>query len=110
MDFVSNYVGELSASQFGGGKNGLASNIDLNDNTFENLLEKQLNNQVDNTNTINPINDFGIPAGLDIGDVYGNNYASVEKANDIKHVGFDMSSNAKNFSASEILAFFPSLF
>ena len=47
MDFVSNYVGELSASQFGGGKNGLASNIDLNDNTFENLLEKQLNNSID---------------------------------------------------------------
>ena len=40
MSLVSNYIGEVAASQFSGGKNGAASGIDLNDSTFSDLLEK----------------------------------------------------------------------
>ena len=110
MDLVSNYVGELSAAQFGGNQNGVATNLDFDDDTFANLLEKQLNNQIDSTNTINTIGNLGMPSGLDICDVYGNSVSFEQGADNIKHIGFNMSSDAKKFSVSEILAFFPSLF
>ena len=110
MSLVSNYIGEIAASQFSGGKNGAASGIDLNDSTFSDLLEKQLNNSIDpmpQTGGFSPV------SGINIGDFDGkvsqfNNQTN--QIHEINHSSLDKYNNPKEFSTSEILTFFPSLF
>ena len=64
MSLVSNFIGGISSSQFGGAK-GLAQNFDLNDTTFSDLLEKQM--QVKPKEDENNIfGMLGIPAGFEI--------------------------------------------
>ena len=114
MDLVSNYIGELAKSKMEGHSTGVSSGIDLNDNTFSNLLEKQLNNTIDNTQT-SQISDFSIPSGLDIGDFDGNipnfNYAErISSSQETADFNYNRLKNAKDYSVSEILTFFPSLF
>ena len=70
MDVVSNYIGQLSASQFGNKSEGVSGNIDLNDNTFENILNNQMNKDMEQ-DVSNKIGELGIQSGLDIGDFDG---------------------------------------
>ena len=64
MSLVSNFIGGISSSQFGGAK-GLAQSFDLNDTTFSDLLEKQM--QVKPKEDENNIfGMLGIPAGFEI--------------------------------------------
>ena len=111
MSLLSNYIGEISPAQFGNGQNG-TSNVDLNDTTFSDLLEKQMN--VSNDNNINPTGNF---SGFDIGLLDGvspifetnkiQEHAVVNKA---ESSGFNFFSNLKEYTTSDVITFFPSLF
>ena len=67
MDLVTNFAGGISSSQFGEKTQGANTNLDLNDNTFENLLEKQLNNKVEE-NFMNLMNDSELVSGINLGE------------------------------------------
>ena len=115
MDLVSNYIGELAASQTGGKKNGTASNIDLNDSTFSDLLEKQLNNTLENNNQVGKSDVFLTPSGIDIGDFDGNvpRFKAINDANYVnntQNTDSNIFSNLKEYTAQDILTFFPSIF
>ena len=116
MELISNFAGEISASLFGGKTNEMSPNIDLNDSTFSDLLEKKLANNAEET-TFNIIDKLGVPAGLNIGDfdgnrpIYGNNniqdIITTQTTESTLLGDFD---KRENFSTSEVLTFFPSLF
>lgn len=118
MDLVSNYIGELSAAQFGHKKEGVNSNFDLNDDTFANILEKQMNNSVNKIeNNMNQIGNLGTPAGIDIGDFDGispvfetNKVQDRAGINATENSGFNFFNNLKDFTTSDVITFFPSLF
>ena len=106
MDVVTNFAGEISASQFGGKAQGTSVNLNPNDNTFENLLEKQLNSS------------SGFVSGINIGD-FDRNIQSFEINTDdetlntiksLQQAEMEKFNNGKDFSTSELLTFFPSLF
>ncbi len=64
MSLVSNFVGGISASQFGGsGK--VSPDFDLNDTTFSDLLEKQLNTRPENDSS-GITGMLGMPSGFPI--------------------------------------------
>ncbi len=115
MDLVSNYIGELSSLKSGKKEGGIDSNLDLNDSTFANMLEKQLNKIEDNSNNVEQIGNLGIPAGINIGDFDGNVPQfgidnGVKPINETESSALKRFDNPKEFSTSEILTFFPSLF
>ena len=103
MNLVQNFAGEISASMFGGNSQGINPKFDMEDNTFENLLEKQIQNGAKENNIYN------IPAGLNIGDVDGydsimNSVKSLDSAEAGKF------NNNEKYTTSEVLTFFPSVF
>ena len=103
MNLVSNFAGEISASMFNGNSQGVTQSLDMDNKTFENLLEKQMQNKIDN------INMYDIPAGLNIGDIDGyDNQVNTVKTVDSAETG--KFSNNENYSTSEVLTFFPSVF
>ena len=111
MDLVSNYVGEISASQFGGKKDGVTSAVDLNDKTFEEILEKQLNDT--DYNNLNQVgnNDFTINIGDFDGHIPEFNISnSTNPINNTNESFFNNFSNSNEFTTSDVLTFFPSLF
>lgn len=64
MSLVSNFIGGISSSQFGE-KQGIVQGFDLNDTTFSDLLEKQMDiKPKDEANSI--LGSLGIPAGFEI--------------------------------------------
>ena len=117
MDFVTNLAGGISSSQFGEKTQGANTNLDLNDNTFENLLEKQLNNKV-KENFLNLMNDSELVSGINLGEFDRNFQTSetdynTETYNAIKSLEkaeMEKFNNGKDFSTPELLTFFPSLF
>ena len=98
MDLVSNFVGGLSASQFGSNTQSATSNFDMNDTTFADLLNKQLNQQDEAVNSISN-------TALNILDF--NNKSSFEATNINPISNVD---NTKDMSTSEVLTMFNSLF
>ena len=115
MDLISNFAGEISSTLFEGKNKELAPNIDMDDTTFSDLLEKQLNNIKEHSFDIS--NQISVPSGLNIGEFEGTN--PVFNAEDLKNTKIMKStenSNLENFNkkgeftTSEILTFFPSLF
>ena len=73
MSLVENLINQISTS----GLNGITSplgNIDLSDDTFSKLLDKQLNSVQENTPS-NFVGNFGIPAGLMIEPLEGTDFA-----------------------------------
>ena len=118
MDLVSNYIGSLSSAQLGNKSDGNNLGIDLNDNTFENILNNQMNKAMDD-NTFKITGELGIPAGLDIGDFDGTKpifkVDTENKTDVIKQINNTDNSQFQNFksndfSASEVLTFFSSIF
>ena len=121
MSLVSNFVGNISSI---GLNNGVSStpSFDLNDTTFSELLEKQLNksSQVQNSST-NLIDGLGMPPGIQIENLDGTDFT--ETAQDqVEAVGekidttetdnttnpFDMN-NDGDVTTSEVVTFFSSL-
>ena len=72
MSLVENLINQIST----GGLNGITNplgNIDLNDDTFAKLLDKQLNS-INNETPSNFVGNFGTPAGLIIEPLEGSNF------------------------------------
>lgn len=75
MSLVENLINQISTN----GLNGITSplgNIDLNDDTFSKLLDKQLNSIQENTPS-NFVGNFGMPAGLIIESIDGIEHAEM---------------------------------
>ena len=75
MSLVENLINQISTN----GLNGITSplgNIDLNDDTFSKLLDKQLNSIQENTPS-NFFGNFGMPAGLIIEPIDGIEHAEM---------------------------------
>ena len=108
MSLVSNFIGEISSFQFGG-KPSITPNFDLNDQTFSELLAKQMSvKQEENLN--NYMSLMGLPAGFDL-----QNLNSAESDNSINSVQpssktSDINSSEECVTNSEMLTFFTSLF
>lgn len=121
MSLVSNFIGDISSI---GLNNGVSStpSFDLNDTTFAELLEKQLNknSEVQNSST-NLIDGLGMPPGIQIENFDGIDFS--ETAQDqVEAVGekinttetdnmtnpFDMN-NDGDVTTSEVVTFFSSL-
>lgn len=98
MNLASNFIGNISSSQFGGNI-GLKPDMDLNDKTFDNILNNQMN-----VNNTNPIENTGIPAGLNILDISGSS-----DINAISNVSESVN-DVKDMTTSEAATFFRSLF
>ena len=114
MDSVSNLASTMLSKAIEGNKE-VTSQVDLNDNTFANMLDKQLNNQLEQ-NGQNFINNLGIPSisGLDLGELDGHNLEShfnaVKPVDDLD-IGQQAKFNSgKDFSMEEVLTMFHPLF
>ena len=114
MSLVSNYIGTISPSQFV--KGSPATEFDLNDTTFSDLLDKQMqgiNSQSDGLE--GTLGSIGIPSGFQIQDL--NPTELTEKAFDqVEAVGEKIKTQTDNSplteketTSSEILTFFSSL-
>lgn len=120
MNLVSNYIGGIGLNP--GVNNGVTPQIDLNDTTFAELLEKQLNNNINNqaqTNSI--INGLGMPPGIQIENFDGAGFTNTaqdqaeavgEKINSTEADNaanpFDADKNG-DVTTSEVVTFFSSL-
>ena len=101
MSLVSNFVGEISASMFGGNSvKGVTQKLDMDDNTFENILEKQINSGINRNSSF----------GLNIGEIdgYSNTVGNVDRTD--TDINIEKFNTAGNYTTSEILTFFPSVF
>ena len=115
MDLVSNLASTMLSKAMEGNSSEVTTQIDLGDNTFSNLLDKQLNNRLEQ-NEQNFINNLGIPSisGIDLGELDGHNLES--QFNAIKPTeGLDIDQQAKfntgkDFSMEEVLTLFNPLF
>jgi len=106
MNLMSNFVGEISASMFGGNSQGITPNIDMNDNTFDSLLEKAVNRDLDALN-MPSIQKSG--NGVNIGDYDG--YSNVEKIDSVKtDINIEKFNKSNSYTTSELLTFYPSIF
>ena len=74
MSLVENLINQISTNSLNGITNPLG-NIDLNDDTFSKLLDKQLNS-INNGATSNFVGNMGAPAGLVIEPIDGVEYAN----------------------------------
>ena len=114
MDLVSNLASTMLSKAMEGNSQEAASQVDLNDKTFENMLDKQLNNQLAQ-NGQNYIDNLGIPSisGIDIGDFDGhssNNLSAVKSVDNYdanQHAKFN---SGKDFSMEEVLTLFNPIF
>ena len=116
MDLVSNYIGSLSSSQFGDKSGNISPNSDLNDNTFENILNDKLSRIMDENKMINSLGELGMPAGINIADFNENNSALNTNADNLINSLYKSDNsqafNFKNneYTTSDILTFFSSVF
>ncbi len=114
MSLVSNFVGNISSSGIAGLKQN--QSFDLSDNTFSDLLEKQM--QAESTeNTNNIFASLGMPAGMQIESIDFskkdiNQTSSIIESTDINKIEntnpIDLDSN-NQITTSEAVTFFTSL-
>ena len=115
MDLVSNLASTMLSKAVEGNNQEVTTQVDLNDNTFSNLLDKQLNNQLEQ-NENNFIDNLGIPSisGLNLGEFDG--HVIDGQLNEVRKI--DSSDNklsakfasGKDFSMEEVLTLFNPLF
>lgn len=124
MDLVSNFVGSISPSVFGKDAQGINTNIDLDDKTFSDMLEKQMNKNIEiERNIPNFKNNFGLSSGIDIGVFDGsvpqfdnvvsntkNKFEAIKPIEKSENTVFNDFSGAHDLSTSEVVLFFNSLF
>ncbi len=114
MDLVSNLASTMLSKAIEGNSTETTSQVDLNDKTFANLLDKQLNNNLEQ-NGQNFINTLGIPSisGLDLGDLDGhkiNELTEVKPVDSFDKNMFNKYNSGKDFSMEEVLTLFNPVF
>ena len=113
MDLVSNFVGSISPSMFGGKTQNVTPSVDLEDNTFSNMLDKQIQKEMEQTQP-NFMETLGLPSNLNIEDFINTSQHIAEintgaPSNTINSIEFN-NTDQKNMSTSEFLTFFNSFF
>ena len=114
MDLVSNLASTMLSKAIEGNQE-VTSQVDLNDNTFANMLDKQLNNQLEQ-NGQNFIETLGIPSisGIDLGELDGHNLEShfnaIKPVDDLEVDQQAKFNSGKDFSMEEVLTLFNPLF
>lgn len=105
MSLVSNFVGGISASQFGGsGK--VSPDFDLNDTTFSDLLEKQLNTKPESDSS-GIAGMLGMPSGFPIENAdFAEPVESIESAAQVDNQGIEQEDGT---TTSEMLTFYSSM-
>ena len=73
MSLVENLINQISTEGLGGITKPIG--FDLNDDTFANLLEKQMNISTDSLSSTNPLGSLGAPAGLIIEPLDGTEFS-----------------------------------
>lgn len=123
MSTVSNFVGTISPEMFGDSINKAVQNVDLDDTTFSDMLEKQINN-VKNQANFDVTKDLGLPSGINIMDLtesalpqydtntrMGDNMLeTVKPVNETDEAVFRYMNDTKNMSTPEVVTLFSSLF
>ena len=115
MDLVSNLASTMLSKAMEGNSSEVTTQVDLNDNTFSNLLDKQLNNPPEQ-NGQNFINNLGIPSisGVDLGELDGHNleshFSAVKPIDDLDINLQAKFNSGKDFSMEEVLTLFNPLF
>ena len=119
MNLVSNFVGSISPSMFGNSAQTISQDIDLKDNTFSDMLEKQIQKNIEQEKP-NFIESLGLPDGLNISEFDGTipqfsiknikQIDNIAPINEIEKTELSNFKNAKDMSTSEVLTFFNSLF
>lgn len=114
MDLVSNLANTMLSKAIEGGSQEATSQVDLNDKTFANMLDKQLNNQLAQ-NGQNFIDNLGIPSisGIDIGDFDGhssNNLSAIKPVDNYEATQHAKFNSGKDFSMEEVLTLFNPIF
>ncbi len=124
MSTVSNFVGSISPEMFGDSINKAVQNVDMEDTTFSDMLEKQINN-IKNQATFDITKDLGLPSGVNIIDLAesalpqnninikmgdNNMSESVKPVNETDESVSRYMNEPKNMSTSEVVTFFNSLF
>lgn len=106
MSLVSNFVGGISAAQFGGsGK--VSPDFDLNDTTFSDLLEKHLNTKPENE-TSGIAGMLGMPSGFPIENAdFAEPEEMVKATNQVENQ--DISTEENDTTTSEMLTFYSSM-
>lgn len=106
MSLVSNFVGGISAAQFGGsGK--VSPDFDLNDTTFSDLLEKHINTKPENEAT-GIAGMLGMPSGFPIENAdFAESDEMIKAASQIENKG--IASEENNTTTSEMLTFYSSM-
>lgn len=120
MTMVSNFIGSLSPEMFGGSKAGAVQKVDLEDTTFSDMLEKQMNNIKEQEK-----NSLGIQGGFNIMDLTsgvspqfeintnGGDNNILDMVKPIRETDESVMrymNNPKEMSSSEIITLFSSLF
>ena len=114
MNLVSNFVGSISPNMFGENAQGLKPSMDIDDKTFADMLEKQMQKEIQQTKP-NFIDMLGLPTGLDINNFNTENNIinmernAVSKSNETFEASMNNNSS-KDSSTSEVVTFFSSLF
>lgn len=115
MSLSSNFIGSISPEKIGGKQVTVAPDFDLNDKTFSDILDKQMDDktQVNKTNN-------AIPNGFNIDELISMQQANNAKAaerhtstNPINPINFDdliSKDDEHAISNSEMLTFYTSLF
>lgn len=123
MNMVSSFIGSISPEMFGGNIKSATQNIDLEDTTFSDMLEKQINKEMQQ-NKLNLTNNFSLQSGINIGDFDGsqpqftiktnnsseNSFEAIKPINEFDKSTFKNMNNAHDKSTSEVVTFFNSLF
>lgn len=118
MDLVSNFVGSISPNMFGGNNQSVTSNVDLQDKTFADMLEEQINKEMEQDKT-GFADRLGLPGGIYIGDFDGlrpsfdlkaETAEQIKPVNEFENADFLNYKDIKDMSSSEVLTFFKSIF
>ena len=115
MDLVSNLANTVLSKAMEGASQENTAQFDLNDNTFSNLLDKQLNNQLEQ-NGKNFIDNLGIPSisGINLSEFDGHNFGQqsdlVKPVSEFDNAQSEKFNSGKDFSMEEVLTLFNPLF
>ena len=123
MSIVSNFIGGIGGINPNGGINGIAPQFDLNDTTFAELLEKQLNAQEESKGVNSLLGALGMPPGMQIDGMDGAEFTETafdqaealgaktdtEKREDVQNDNLIDLNNDGEISTQEVRTFFSSL-
>lgn len=124
MSTVSNFIGSISPEMFGDSVKNAVQNVDMEDTTFSDMLEKQINLTKEQAQ-FDVTKDLGLPSGVNIIDLTesafphnnidiksgdNNMLESVKPVNETNEATLRYMNDTKSMSTPEVITMFNSLF